>query len=101
MSFTEHHCHAEGFEVSNDPVLLDLYVGLQTKCVRVGQLGIVLPAANPIRVAEDIAPDDRYVGRTLTVRVVARDRDGGQTHRMEIVELTGDKAHPFWVRYAE
>ncbi len=53
------------------------------------------------RVAEDIAPDDRYVGRTLTVRVVARDRDGAQTHRMQIVELTGDRAHPFWVRYAE
>jgi hypothetical protein len=35
------------------------------------------------------------------VRVVARDRSGGQTHRMEIVELTGDKTRPFWVRYVE
>ena len=30
-------------------------IAMQTKRIRVGQLGIVLPAANPIRVAEDIA----------------------------------------------
>ena len=55
VSFTEHHFHIEGFELSNNPVLLDLYFAMQTKRIRVGQLGIVLPAANPIRVAEDIA----------------------------------------------
>ena len=62
VSFTEHHFHAEGFELSNNPVLLDLYIGLQTKRLRVGQLGIVLPASNPIRVAEDIAMLDRMTG---------------------------------------
>jgi alkanesulfonate monooxygenase SsuD/methylene tetrahydromethanopterin reductase-like flavin-dependent oxidoreductase (luciferase family) len=62
ISFTEHHFHAEGFEVSNNPVLLDLYVGMQTKRIRVGQLGIVLPANNPIRVAEDIAMLDHMTG---------------------------------------
>src|ERR1700758_5383681 len=55
VSFTEHHFHIEGFELSNNPILLDLYFAMQTKRIRVGQLGIVLPAANPIRVAEDIA----------------------------------------------
>jgi alkanesulfonate monooxygenase SsuD/methylene tetrahydromethanopterin reductase-like flavin-dependent oxidoreductase (luciferase family) len=55
ISFTEHHFHAEGFELSNNPVMLDLYIGMQTKRIRVGQLGVVLPANNPIRVAEDIA----------------------------------------------
>jgi alkanesulfonate monooxygenase SsuD/methylene tetrahydromethanopterin reductase-like flavin-dependent oxidoreductase (luciferase family) len=55
ISFTEHHFHVEGFELSNNPVLLDLFVGLQTKRIRVGQLGIVLPSQNPLRVAEDIA----------------------------------------------
>lgn len=59
ISFTEHHFHIEGLELSNNPVLLDLFVGMQTKRIRVGQLGIVLPAANPIRVAEDIAMLDR------------------------------------------
>ena len=46
VSFTEHHFHIEGFELSNNPVLLDLYFAMQTKRIRVGQLGIVLPAAN-------------------------------------------------------
>src|SRR6476619_6725461 len=62
ISFTEHHFHIEGFEVSNNPVLLDLFVGMQTKRIRVGQLGIVLPADNPIRVAEDIAMLDQMTG---------------------------------------
>ena len=62
ISFTEHHFHVEGFEISNNPVMLDLFVGLQTKRIRVGQLGIVLPANNPIRVAEDIAMLDHMTG---------------------------------------
>ncbi len=62
ISFTEHHLHIEGFELSNNPVLLDLYVGMQTKRLRVGQLGIVLPANNPLRVAEDIAMLDHMTG---------------------------------------
>jgi alkanesulfonate monooxygenase SsuD/methylene tetrahydromethanopterin reductase-like flavin-dependent oxidoreductase (luciferase family) len=62
VSFTEHHFHVEGFELSNNPVLLDLFVGMQTKHLRVGQLGIVLPADNPIRVAEDIAMLDHMTG---------------------------------------
>jgi alkanesulfonate monooxygenase SsuD/methylene tetrahydromethanopterin reductase-like flavin-dependent oxidoreductase (luciferase family) len=62
VSFTEHHFHIEGFEVSNNPVLLDLYIRMQTKKIRVGQLGIVLPASNPIRVAEDIAMLDHMTG---------------------------------------
>jgi alkanesulfonate monooxygenase SsuD/methylene tetrahydromethanopterin reductase-like flavin-dependent oxidoreductase (luciferase family) len=62
VSFTEHHFHIEGFELSNNPVLLDLYMALHTKRIRVGQLGIVLPASNPIRVAEDIAMLDQMTG---------------------------------------
>ncbi len=45
--------------------------------------------------------DDNLVGNTLTVRVVARDRRGDRTHRMAIVELTGDLNRPYWVRYVE
>jgi alkanesulfonate monooxygenase SsuD/methylene tetrahydromethanopterin reductase-like flavin-dependent oxidoreductase (luciferase family) len=62
ISFTEHHFHIEGFERSNSPVLLDLFVGLQTSRIRVGQLGIVLPAHNPLRVAEEIAMLDHMTG---------------------------------------
>ena len=62
ISFTEHHFHIEGFELSTNPVLLDLYIAMQTERIRVGQLGIVLPAQNPIRVAEDIAMLDQMSG---------------------------------------
>src|SRR5579885_3666667 len=62
ISFTEHHFHIEGFELSNNPVLLDLFIAMQTKRLRVGQLGIVLPSQNPIRVAEDIAMLDHMSG---------------------------------------
>jgi len=62
ISFTEHHFHVEGFEISDNPVLLDLFVALHTKRIRVGQLGIVLPAQNPLRVAEDIAMLDHMSG---------------------------------------
>src|ERR1700682_4383842 len=47
ISFTEHHFHVEGFELSNNPVLLDLYIAMQTK--------------QP-RVAEDIAMLDHMTG---------------------------------------
>ncbi len=62
IAFTEHHFHIEGFEISNNPVLLDTYVALHTKNIRVGQLGIVLPASSPLRVAEDIAMLDHISG---------------------------------------
>ncbi len=62
ISFTEHHFHVEGFELSNNPILLDLFVAMQTKRIRVGQLGIVLPSQNPIRIAEDIAMLDHMSG---------------------------------------
>jgi len=51
--------------------------------------------------SEEIAPDINLIGRTLTVRVVARDRRGAQTHRVAIVELTGDAQQSYWIRYAE
>ncbi len=59
MGFTEHHFHIEGEEVSTNPIMLDLYMGLHTKRIKVGQLGNVLPSHNPIRVAEDIAMLDQ------------------------------------------
>jgi alkanesulfonate monooxygenase SsuD/methylene tetrahydromethanopterin reductase-like flavin-dependent oxidoreductase (luciferase family) len=62
VSFTEHHFHIEGFELSNNPIMLDLYLAMQTKHIRLGQLGVVLPANNPIRVAEDIAMLDHMSG---------------------------------------
>jgi len=65
-SFTEHHFHIEGFEVSNNPILLGLYMGLRTKNIRVGQMANVLPLHNPIRLAEDLSMLDHMMrGRTF------------------------------------
>ena len=55
IGFTEHHFQTEGLELSTNPVPLDLYVGMRTKCIKVGQLAPVLPAHHPIPVAEDVA----------------------------------------------
>ncbi len=62
IGFTEHHFQIEGFELSTNPVLLDLYVGMLTKCIKVGQLALVLPAHHPIPVAEDVAILDQMTG---------------------------------------
>lgn len=59
VAFTEHHLHVEGITLSNNPVLLDQYIGMRTRNIRVGQMGMVLPPNNPLRVAEDIAVLDQ------------------------------------------
>jgi len=65
-AFTEHHFHIEGFEVSNNPILLSLYLGMQTKNIKVAQLANVLPFHNPLRLAEDLAMLDQMTkGRAI------------------------------------
>ncbi len=51
----EHHFHSEGYEVGPNPGVLNAYWAAITKNVRVGQLGYVMGAQNPIRVAEEAA----------------------------------------------
>lgn len=65
-AFTEHHFHIEGLEVSNNPIMLSLYLGMQTKNIKLAQLANVLPFHNPIRLAEDIAMLDQMTqGRAI------------------------------------
>ena len=65
-AFTEHHFHIEGIEESNNPILLSLYFGLQTRRIRMGQMANVIPFHNPIRLAEDMAMLDQMLqGRTF------------------------------------
>lgn len=62
VSFTEYYFHIEGFEASNNPVLLDLYSAMQTSGSRSASSVSCCRAANPIRVAEDnrrAPPDHR------------------------------------------
>ena len=60
VAFSEHHFHVEGMELSNNPIMLDTWAAMQTKRIRVGQMGIVLPARNPLMVAEDLAMLDHF-----------------------------------------
>jgi len=68
--FAEHHFDVEGFEASPNPLLFDLFVGLHTQRLRVGQLGLQLPAWNPIRLAEDIATLTYFLGDRLELGFV-------------------------------
>jgi general secretion pathway protein K len=52
------------------------------------------PAANVIKNPPNL------LGRTLTVRVEAR-RAGAYLKRSAIIELTNNKANPYWLRYLE
>jgi alkanesulfonate monooxygenase SsuD/methylene tetrahydromethanopterin reductase-like flavin-dependent oxidoreductase (luciferase family) len=51
----EHHFHSEGYEVGPHPGLLGAYWAAITKRIRIGQLGYVMSAQHPIRVAEETA----------------------------------------------
>lgn len=55
VSTIEHHFHSEGYEVGPNPGVLDAYWAAITKNVRIGQLGYVMSAQHPIRVAEEAA----------------------------------------------
>lgn len=53
--FAEHHFQTEGFQVAHNGLLFDTWVGMHTRRLKLGQLGLVLPAWNPLRLAEDIS----------------------------------------------
>ncbi len=69
LSHVEHHFHSEGMELSPDPGLWNLYLGQATKRLMHGQLGFVLPARDPIRLAEKIAMIDHMLEGRLFVGV--------------------------------
>jgi alkanesulfonate monooxygenase SsuD/methylene tetrahydromethanopterin reductase-like flavin-dependent oxidoreductase (luciferase family) len=61
ITHVEHHMHTEGMEISPAPLLLNVYLGSHTKRLRHGQLGLVLPSHDPIRLAEEIAITDHML----------------------------------------
>src|SRR3954469_2135330 len=67
ITHVEHHMHSEGMEISPAPLMLNVYLGQFTKRLRHGQLGLVLPAHDPIRLAEEIAIADHMLRGRLFV----------------------------------
>jgi alkanesulfonate monooxygenase SsuD/methylene tetrahydromethanopterin reductase-like flavin-dependent oxidoreductase (luciferase family) len=55
---TEHHFHSEGYETSVAPLLLYADLAARTRNIKFAPLGLVLPAWDPIRAAEELAVFD-------------------------------------------
>jgi len=66
----EHHLQIEGFEISNDPRLMGMWLGKHTQKLRVITCGFVSTTHNPLRVAEDIATMDNMLGGRFGVGLV-------------------------------
>src|SRR5258708_13235656 len=85
FGFSEHHLSIEGITVSNNPAMLDLYIALHTQRINVGELGFVLPAHDPLRVASDIAVlDQMSAGRAYAgfVRAIHQPRLNTLSHHL-------------------
>jgi alkanesulfonate monooxygenase SsuD/methylene tetrahydromethanopterin reductase-like flavin-dependent oxidoreductase (luciferase family) len=66
----EHHLQIEGFEASNEPGLLAMWIGQHSKRLRVNTVGWVAPTHNPVRTAEYIATLDHMLRGRLGVGLV-------------------------------
>jgi alkanesulfonate monooxygenase SsuD/methylene tetrahydromethanopterin reductase-like flavin-dependent oxidoreductase (luciferase family) len=67
ITHVEHHGHTEGMEISPAPLMLNIYAGMHTKRLMHGQLGLVLPAHDPVRLAEEVAIADHMLQGRLFV----------------------------------
>ena len=66
----EHHLQIEGFEISNDPCLMAMYLGQHTERMRVVTCGFVSTANNPLQTAEKITTLDHMLGGRFGVGLV-------------------------------
>jgi alkanesulfonate monooxygenase SsuD/methylene tetrahydromethanopterin reductase-like flavin-dependent oxidoreductase (luciferase family) len=67
LLLAEHHFEVEGYQVTPNPLLLNVHLAAQTQKLRHGQMGLVLPNWNPLRLAEDIAVADHLTGGRLDI----------------------------------
>ena len=56
---TEHHFHSEGYETSVAPLMIYADLAARTRRIKFAPLGLVLPAWDPIRAAEELAVLDQ------------------------------------------
>ena len=66
----EHHLQLEGFEISNDPCLMAMWLGQHTTKMRILTCGFVSTANNPLQTAEKIATLDHMLGGRFGVGLV-------------------------------
>lgn len=66
----EHHLQIEGFEISNDPCLMAMWLGKHTTKMRIVTCGFVSTVNNPLATAEKIATMDHMLGGRFGVGLV-------------------------------
>lgn len=66
----EHHLQIEGFEISNDPCLMAMWLGSHTAKLRIVTCGFVSTANNPLVTAEKIATLDHMLQGRFGVGLV-------------------------------
>jgi alkanesulfonate monooxygenase SsuD/methylene tetrahydromethanopterin reductase-like flavin-dependent oxidoreductase (luciferase family) len=66
----EHHLQIEGFEISNEPGLMSMWIGQHSKRLRVLTVGWVAPTHNPLRTAEYVSTLDHMLRGRLGVGFV-------------------------------
>jgi alkanesulfonate monooxygenase SsuD/methylene tetrahydromethanopterin reductase-like flavin-dependent oxidoreductase (luciferase family) len=66
----EHHLQVEGFEISNEPGLLAMWLGQHSQRLRIDTVGWVAPTHNPLRTAEYVATLDHMLKGRLGVGFV-------------------------------
>ncbi|MDA2812079.1 LLM class flavin-dependent oxidoreductase [Nocardiopsis sp. RSe5-2] len=69
LMLTEHHFHSEGFEFSVNPLMVLADLAARTERILLAPLGLVLPAWDPIRAAEDVALLDHFCQGRLRLGV--------------------------------
>lgn len=84
----EHHLQIEGFEASNDPGLMAMWLGSHTERLRVITCGFVSTTHNPLRTAETIATLDNMLGGRFGVGLVR----GYQSRWVENFKIRPDLA---------
>ncbi|WP_067792677.1 LLM class flavin-dependent oxidoreductase [Actinomadura formosensis] len=67
LMLAEQHFEVEGYQVTPNPLLVNVYLAQHTSRLRQGQLGLAVPSWNPLRLAEDIAVADHLTGGRLDV----------------------------------
>ena len=66
----EHHLQIEGFEISNDPCLMAMWLGQHTKRMRILTCGFVSTVNNPLMTAEKITTLDHMLEGRFGVGLV-------------------------------
>ena len=82
----EHHLQIEGFEASNDPTLMGMYIGQHSKRLKVITCGFVSSAHNPVRTAEAISTMDNMLRGRFAVGLVR----GYQSRWVETLKVKED-----------